>query len=158
MTEILKERASTGCKVLRTRNHGRQLFSRRTQKVIYQIRYRHKFSRLVHVTGQEAFEFICIYMLRCKRRWYSANSPFRSMIGRVFLCTQTGRLRMQSNRSPVVNKKKNSKSSQPELSGRALCMELCDLWSCLETVKIMYTAQQRTHMDVRARRQRHGRR
>ena len=56
MTEILKERASTGCKVLRTRNHGRQLFSRRTQKVIYQIRYRHKFSRLVHVTGQEAFE------------------------------------------------------------------------------------------------------
>ena len=99
-------------------------------------RKRHKFFRFVHVTGQEAFEFICIYMLRCKRRWYSANSPFRSMIGRVFLCTQTGRLRMQSNRSPVVNKKKNSKSSQPELSGRALCMELCDLWSCLETVKI----------------------
>lgn len=115
-------------------------------------RKRHKFFRFVHVTGQEAFEFICIYMLRCKRRWYSANSPFRSMIGRVFLCTQTGRLRMQSNRSPVVNKKKNSKSSQPELSGHALCMELCDLWSCLETVKIMYTAQQRTHMDVRARR------
>jgi len=57
---------------------------------------------------------------------------------------------MQSNRSP--DEKKNSKSSQPELSGRALCMELCDLWSCLETVKIMYTAQQRTHMDVRARR------
>lgn len=59
-------------------------------------RKRHKFFRFVHVTGQEAFEFICIYMLRCKRRWYSANSPFRSMIGRVFLCTQTGRLRMQS--------------------------------------------------------------
>ena len=75
-------------------------------------RKRHKFFRFVHVTGQEAFEFICIYMLRCKRRWYSANSPFRSMIGRVFLCTQTGRLRMQSNRSPVVNKKKNSKTSQ----------------------------------------------
>lgn len=47
-------------------------------------RLRHKFFRLVHVTGHEAFEFICIYMLRCKRRWYSANSPFRSVIGRAF--------------------------------------------------------------------------
>ncbi len=56
MTEILKERASTGCKVLRTEIMEGSFLSRRTQKVIYQIRYRHKFSRLVHVTGQEAFE------------------------------------------------------------------------------------------------------
>ena len=155
MTEILKERASTGCKVLRTRNHGRQLLSRRTQKVksIYNKIW-HKFFRFVHVTGQEAFEensdvneggTALIRPSGCR-----PEGLFYGQRPEDCECNPIGR--------PQLNEKKNSKSSQPELSGRALCMELCDLWSCLETVKIMYTAQQRTHMDVRARRQRHGRR
>lgn len=120
-------------------------------------RKRHKFFRFVHVTGQEAFERIChIFWCICRSDVNEGGTALirpsgRRPEGRFYVprpedcaCNPIGR--------PSLNKKKNSKSSQPELSGRALCMELCDLWSCLETVKIMYTAQQRTHMDVRARR------
>ena len=116
-------------------------------------RKRHKFFRFVHVTGQEAFERICyIFCSDVNEGGTALIRPSGRRPEGLFYgqrpedckCNPIGRL--------PLNEKKNSKSSQPELSGRALCMELCDLWSCLETVKIMYTAQQRTHMDVRARR------